>query len=506
LKSKQKNHDKNCCNPKNLAQETTTEKINKNTILILILCIIFTGLILILPIQLRGKLHSPSLPGEKNYDDIRTIDQIREEGIKTKYSDSTSIKEEYRQATPFHYLAGILIKGNLIKSIQIINAMFGIISVLLFFLILKRLGCKNTEATIAIIFLITTPLFMHTFIYSGTIAMTLFLTLLGTYIFLNTNPWIKASSAAIFFILPIFNALYGILLLSALIIFFMQNKNPENKQETLLISIIMGAIIISTIISAMFFQQAGLYEYPRFIERNPIQEMISETGGKSGFSMFIILLAIAGSTILWKKKKITPYFMLLIIMLVYGVLINSNTNIFINLGAAYLAAVGATHITRMKWEVDIIKSLTITLIICGILFTMIIQLNLIIKDGPDQEINTATELLKNTGSDKEAALSHYLNSQWIKNSGKKAILDADPRIDNRKIYEDTNNLFYTRDVTYMNELMKKYDIKYIWIDERMRKGLVWQKEDEGLQLLLEKSKMFTKIYVSDEITIWEYHD
>ena len=53
------------------------------------------------------------------------------------------------------------------------------------------------------------------------------------------------------------------------------------------------------------------------------------------------------------------------------------------------------------------------------------------------------------------------------------------------------------------ELLDDYNIKYIFIDNEMKKGLVWN-EKEGLWFSFRNNETFKNLYDKDGIEIWEY--
>jgi hypothetical protein len=67
-----------------------------------------------------------------------------------------------------------------------------------------------------------------------------------------------------------------------------------------------------------------------------------------------------------------------------------------------------------------------------------------------------------------------------------------------------NTLFYSRILVDTQKIFKKYDIKYIYIDDSMKNGKVWSREDQGLLFLLKNSEIFKNIYNSQNIEVWEY--
>jgi hypothetical protein len=50
--------------------------------------------------------------------------------------------------------------------------------------------------------------------------------------------------------------------------------------------------------------------------------------------------------------------------------------------------------------------------------------------------------------------------------------------------------------------MKKYNITHALITSEMEHGLVWEREDQGLEFIVENSETFKKLETSSNIGVW----
>ena len=57
---------------------------------------------------------------------------------------------------------------------------------------------------------------------------------------------------------------------------------------------------------------------------------------------------------------------------------------------------------------------------------------------------------------------------------------------------------------FRSDYLETFEIRYIFIDEEMRRGLVWRRSQEGLLFLLENSEKFINIYSEAGIDIYLY--
>ena len=70
-------------------------------------------------------------------------------------------------------------------------------------------------------------------------------------------------------------------------------------------------------------------------------------------------------------------------------------------------------------------------------------------------------------------------------------------------FNDSLEIFYSRNLKDTKILLEKYNINYIWIDNKMKNGLVWEKEQQGLLFLFRNNETFNNIYNNQGIEIWE---
>ena len=224
-----------------------------------------------------------------------------------------------------------------------------------------------------------------------------------------------------------------------------------------------------------------------------------------GFGIFNVLLALVGLYVVWNtKKQITGY-----IMLSFLVLLSFYTpqiNIYLGFIVAIFAGYGFISIIKMKWKIDLIKKLTIILIICGLLFSTLSYINRTANELPNNEIIQSLKWLKENSAKEDIVLSHYSKGLWIEAiSQRPVVLDSQTNyIEDLDIrFNDSNTVFYSRNLKNTKTLLDKYNVKYIWIDQLMKQGQVWVKEKQGLLFLFENKETFKKVYSNNNTEIWE---
>ena len=243
---------------------------------------------------------------------------------------------------------------------------------------------------------------------------------------------------------------------------------------------------------------------PSFMSFNLFNSFISDFGAFIAFGLFTLFLSIIGLITIKKSyQNIIFYFLstLLLITSYYFI----HLRIYINLLFAFLVANALLIFIERKWEIKLIKNLTILAIICGILFSTVSYVERISNLDPTNEIISSLEWLKH--QPKGIVLSHYEKGFWIeKIADKPVVMDGlfaySPNVEKR--YNDSNILFNSRNLKTTSKILDEYDVKYIWIDNKMKDGQVWSKENQGLLFILENSERFKRVYYLDGIEIWRY--
>ena len=125
---------------------------------------------------------------------------------------------------------------------------------------------------------------------------------------------------------------------------------------------------------------------------------------------------------------------------------------------------------------------------------------------PDNKAIKSLEWLKHYSRQNEIVFSHYSKGFWITNVAERPVVtdkmfEYYPNAEER--FNDSLEIFYSRNLKNTKSLLEKYNINYIWIDNEMKNGLVWEKEQQGLLFLFRNNETFKNIYNNQGIEIWE---
>ncbi len=435
------------------------------------------------------------LLGSESYYNIRIAESLHEKGI--MFRDDFVLSSRQTVANPFHVLLAL---SSRILSIEIsaraLPFIFGISSILLFILILDYFSFRKREIIIASILLIISPVFIHTFTTATSFSLLALPDLLCFYFFISGRKifsFICALFVIQFGMISLSSMLLGLFIYSLLIKKF--NKNI----------VFISALVI---LSASFHMLTNVpFLSTSLASTDYLNESISEFGGNSSFSPFFLILVLSGIVFKHDSKAVKCSYALLSALLLPGIFINPGFNIMLCFGLAPLASIGFIQTEKKRWELGIIKSSVFILIICGLMFSTIAYSKRLAESKPDYPVVQSLAWFSEN-SDKNAFIfSHLNNGFWIETIGKSRVL-FDPLSRNNKynrlVYNETLQIYYSRNLKRTKYLLDKYSIRYIFIDKSMKHGLVWEEAEEGLLFLFNNNETFEKRYGISGVEIWEY--
>ncbi|MEE9525884.1 MAG: hypothetical protein V3V78_04740 [Candidatus Woesearchaeota archaeon] len=454
---------------------------------------IITALILILLIPaIRTLSNKPVFPQDSPYYHLRLARNIKEQGI--PFQDSLTQSPYLPQ--PYHL---ILALSPILLSI-LIPLLSGISSIIIFYFILKQLNIDINKITTILITTILSPLFIFLFATSNQHAIAITLILLGFLFFIKEKNYF-IPSLIIFAIMPIFGMLPSLISILALLVYTLNNKEKLKYFYTILTT--TSAILLIYYLPFILF-----YSFPHssnILNPNILTNLMSDLGGNIGYGIFTLILTFVGLYIVWKKEKqITGYLLLLALILLSFII--PELNIYIFPIISLFAGFGLHFIIKMKWKIDLIKTLTIILIICGLLFSTLSYINRLSRSSPTNEIFESLEWLKQNTATTDTIFTHYSKAHWVETIAQRpTILNSQITYtqDLKTRFNDSNTILYSRNFKLTTSLLDKHNIKYIYIDSEMKQGQVWTKPQQGLLFLFRNQETFKQVYNENNIEIWE---
>lgn len=389
---------------------------------------------------------------------------------------------------------------SLMNLIKFLGILLGLIIVGLSFKILKELKIK--EWVLILVIFILSPSFIYIASNVNKYTIPFLLSLLALLLFLKYR---LSFVSIILWIIPFYNLPIGVFVFFMFFIYVYFKARGKMKWllRTFLISVFLLSLYYSFLIKT-------LPEFMSFIVRDidlnfAFQNFISDCGGKIGLSLFVILSSLIGLFNLGKRSF--DYFLMIcfILFLFLCSIFFNFILIYLNLILVIFAVYGLVALLNSKWESNLIKNLILIMLIIGILVSGISHIELLSKIGPtDSEIRSLEFLSKE--EDKGIIFSHYSSGNMITYfTNMKNVMDINfvfaPNLTER--YIDSDFLLNSRTREDANKIIKKYNITYIYINERMKESL-WNDENDGLLFLLNTNVFdFDKIYDESGVRIWK---
>jgi hypothetical protein len=377
--------------------------------------------------------------------------------------------------------------------------LFGVLSILLLSGILNNFQATKKGKNIALLFYVVSPAFIYTFSSPNNLFAPFFLAMLAFY--LITREKFKLLSLPIMLILPTFSVVISTATIILLFFYsFLYNKKTKR--------IVVAALILTVLSSLIYY--GGLL-YIAGSAGQTLQEDVSEfqlfsniffdLGSTYGLGLFLFILACVGIATQWKNKYENLFLFFSIATLSLATLFRQELLLLLNIFIIIFAAIGFKKMNQFRWSSRDFKKFALFLVILGVSFSAISQINNLIEAEPTQEITEALTFLST--QEQGVVFSHWTRGVWIASTGHKNVMDENYLyIQDLSIREeDTDTLFYSRSLVEIEPILNRYDINYIWIDKEM-KEMIWEHENEGLLFVAEYTKDFKKIYETDKVEIW----
>lgn len=378
---------------------------------------------------------------------------------------------------------------------------FAFLSIIIFWQILRRFNIG--EKTLVLLILGLSPTFIFLSTTLNRFAAPLFLLLLSFLLAYSDNKLLRVLGIATLSVMPLFDFVFSLVALVIFMIFAFIGRKSRRY-------FLAGAILLSVTTSAYFFYLSQIAGWPALFnpERHffgfgyELRLIISDFGGYAGISLIGLILSVIGVSSVWQNKYLRKELFLLTAILIALSFFLVEAVIILSLLVATFAYIGFEHLLKSEWSNNTLKLLVLIIFACGIIFSSVSYTKELAASEPNEGILSAMQFLKSKGNG--VVFSDYSRGNWISYSGKKNMLDQNflfaPDAEQR--YQDSIKLLTTRDYSTAASLFRKYNIKYIWIDEGI-KNKFYSSNEEGLLFLMKYSSNITKIYNQDDIQIWE---
>ncbi|MBT3407404.1 hypothetical protein HOK68_04380 [Candidatus Woesearchaeota archaeon] len=279
-------------------------------------------------------------------------------------------------------------------------------------------------------------------------------------------------------------------------------------------SIVIFLYVLSEYI--VFFGLANLFVFHNISFFEFLQSLISDFGAKFGVNIFFFILSFVGIYKLWIiKYKLRFMYVFFVFLILFHIFFNPFNNFYSSLFICLFGAVGYIIFKNRHWSNLNIKSFTLLLLFCGLLFSTIsfyvrlpsFDINedqIAFLKGIDEieYINIEDGNIKNSFLNKKdgifsdaTILSHPKYSNFIKFYNGKVLADLnDIRIKSIDSADDQIDLLMTQNINFALKLIKKYDIDFVLVSKDMENGDLWYYRTDGLQLFFNEKFRGEKLF------------
>ena len=365
---------------------------------------------------------------------------------------------------------------------------FGLLSTFLIYIISKTIIKEPLQRFFTVLSIIISPIFVYIHGTQNNMYVGLLLVLFGIFFLVKQKHII-----ATLFLLSVFalNQTYIFIVLLVLIL-FLEKTIVKNKFLPLI-----GVVLLT-------FVFVKINNPPMLNIHNFITYYVSDFGAEFGLGTFLVILFLIGLVLSWKNKSKNIMLYVGLISLSIMSCYNKEILVFFNIFIGFFAGFGLFYLQNKKWESDILKNYVLILIFCGLMFSYGSYIKRISESGPyEEEVNSLIWLSQQSPG---IVLSNYEYGDLIKSiSNFETFTNKDYFLNSKdqKKNLETNYVFQSRNLREINEFLEKNEIKYIWINKKMKNN-IWQKKDQGILLILDNSKYFTKVY-DYQVEIWEFN-
>lgn len=259
----------------------------------------------------------------------------------------------------------------------------------------------------------------------------------------------------------------------------------------------LTAVIVLTLISNYVPKMLGFHAFA-------FKEVFSILNAQIGFDIFLIFLFLTGFILIWISDKERKLLYLPVLLLIIMSFFNLVARIYASLIIPVYCVIAITYLYKRKWDLQIVRTGTLLLVMCSLLFSLVNQANFLMNAKPDKQLFDALTSLRAMSKGKVLSLEEngFLIEYY---SAKPAMLDSNSFLSKNyeALTEDSAWLFGSVRLIDAEPLLKQHELHYILITPDM-KGELWEDREQGLWFLVKHSESFIKKYDQQGIEIWEY--
>ena len=365
------------------------------------------------------------------------------------------------------------------KFLFLIPSLLAILSLIIVLNLTKKTLSERFTFLLLLITILS-PAFVWTFATLSSYSFFIFLTLLT--LFLLSKAKLKYLATIPLLLAAMFD-LISILLLTVIlgILYFKHNKKYPYH-----ITLAGTALLL-----AKYFLLDTPIIYDFLLPQQTLTDLITDFGGVSGISFFVIILAFIGFATTWKKKNFMNSYIFLPIVIIAFIL-NTQTIIYLNITLTFFATVGLIQLFDKRWNLITLKKFTLLLVILGILFSTLVFINRIPSYSPTEEALLTFQWVQENTPETAIFFSLPQESSSVKHFAQRNTIPA-----NRQLH---HQIIYSAYVSDLFPLLEQHNINHLYISPELRKILG---EKHGLLFLL-KNERFKLLFSHQQTEVWAF--
>lgn len=396
------------------------------------------------------------------------------------------------------YMSGLPFIINILPQtfMNLLPIIFGILTLITLYFLLKKLNIKYKEIILLVYTFSPTTIYLISTLNNYFIP--LFLILIGFLMYQYKK--LKLFSIIPFSTIILFNINMAIITLIFLGLNALINKEKEKYIFFPIFVWYILFILLFTGAKNLFLKTTMYHDFIEIINYS-----ISDFGAIYGLGIFAVILAIIGMIKVWEFKYQNLLFFSFFTILIFSLILINETIFLINIFISIFCAKGIVYLFEKKWVNETLKILILFVIVSGLMFSFLIQIDKLNNELPNSEIMDTIDYIK--GLEKGVMFSDITRGHWISYAGMKNVMDQNiiliPDFNQRK--KDSITLFQTRNIHQAKEIIEKYNISYFWMDKGIdEKYYVF--DDEGFKFILKYSKDFDLIYDNNYVNIYKFEE
>ena len=379
------------------------------------------------------------------------------------------------------------------EQLIVLPIILAVSSLFFLFQLAKEINISRRFTLFFATLFILSPAFIHTFTTISAYSYLTFLALSGFTLLVQKKKWLQTLSIIPLALATFFDIFSSIILITLLsIYFYVSRKKKVNPFPLLLIGTTMFLILLNI----FAFNQPFILG--PFNTGQTITTLLSDFGSTGGVSVFLLMLALIGLTITWKKKSFyAAYLFLPVVIPAY--LYNQKSIFFLSLLTTFFAVIGLIKLFEKKWTLDNLKKFTFFLLILGILFSTITYVERLQEQSPTKYEIEALQIIKEDTSKDVIVFSLPQKGPFIRYIAQRTPFYELHQQDTLKS-DISRAIISSGYITQLFPLLEENNISIIYITKEMKESLP---KDQGLLFLL-KNERFILIHSNEEVEVWKY--